>query len=529
MGMAHTQSRALLGLHTPCVHVEVDLANGLPSFTLVGLADTEVKEARERVRAAIVNSGLTFPNNQRITVNLAPADLRKDSGRFDLAIALGILVASGQIPAFDPNQWTFAAELSLSGQLRPVAGALAMALNMANEGASGALVLAGENAAEAARVPKLRVASAQHLLDVVAHFLQSQVTGTTANAPHDSAEQAGWHWPQPPELEVRTLSISLADVRGQDSAKRALAIAAAGGHSVLLVGPPGSGKSMLAQRFISLLPPLSEAEALQSAAIQSLMGGFQAEQWGHRPMVSPHHSASAAALIGGGSPPRPGAITQAHHGILFLDELPEFNRPALEALREPLETGTIHISRASHHAQFPAQFQLIAAMNPCPCGYWGHPLRPCRCTPDQVARYQARISGPLLDRIDLQVEVSAIDPATLLFDPSRTSPDATQSASATLPSVAQTVAARHLALQRQTCLNGELQGDALLAHAGVVGDDATFLHAAANRLYWSSRRIHRVLRVARTIADLAQHEAVTRMHLAEAMQYQRALLNTGTT
>ena len=507
MGLAHVRSRALSGLDAPVVDVEVDLANGLPSFTLVGLADTEVKEARERVRAAIQNSGLNFPNNKRITVNLAPADLPKDSGRFDLAIALGILAASGQVDPQRAAEFTILGELSLSGRLRPVRGALATSLSMARDGDAHALLLPTEGAAEAAWVPQVRVACAQTLLDVVT-ALQTQPR------PEDLANSA-WQWLESAPPQTRHSGPDMADVKGHSAAKRALEIAAAGGHSVLMVGPPGSGKSMLASRFASLMPPLNTEEALESAAILSLMNRFDATAWGQRPLASPHHSASAAALIGGGSPPRPGAITQAHLGALFLDELPEFNRTALEALREPLESGEVHISRAAHHACFPARFQLIAAMNPCPCGHLGHPKKACRCTPDQVLRYQGRLSGPLLDRVDIHIEVPAIDAAALLQDvPGEPS----------APIAARVARADQRARQRQGHSNHLLQGQALLEHLHINAAAQHLSQQAAERWQWSSRRLHRVLRVARSIADLADSDSIDVPHVAEALQYQRALL-----
>ncbi len=383
MGLSLVQSRALRGLEAAKVTVEVHLANGLPSFTLVGLADTEVKEARERVRCAIQNAGLTFPHNQRITVNLAPADLPKDSGRLDLPIALGILAASGQINGENLRHYEFAGELSLSGALQPVRGALAMALALHTGQVATRLVLPPGNAEEAALVPGSEVYRARHLLDVVRQFAPPPVD-PAASPDLATTDDDSWVRVVPQAANSQTRWLDMADVKGQAAAKRALEIAAAGGHSALLVGPPGSGKSMLAQRFAALLPPMSCDEALQTAAIGSLSGRFAMTDWGRRPTCSPHHSASAVALVGGGSPPRPGEISLAHNGVLFLDELPEFPRSALEALREPLETGCITISRAAQRAEFPARFQLIGAMNPCPCGYLGSTAHACRCTPDQI-------------------------------------------------------------------------------------------------------------------------------------------------
>ncbi|MCL1960853.1 MAG: YifB family Mg chelatase-like AAA ATPase [Desulfovibrionaceae bacterium] len=505
MGLSLVQSRALMGLAAPAVTVEVHLTNGLPSFTLVGLAEVEVKEARERVRSALQNSRLEFPHDQRITVNLAPADLPKDSGRFDLPIALGILAASGQIDAAKLAGWEFAGELSLSGELRPVRGALAMSVALHRAGVQTRLALPPGSAEEAALVPGMEVFSARHLLDVAARFLPG-------GAP--PADSPGWSRVPPAEPAGAPPYPDLADVKGQAAARRALEIAAAGGHSLLMAGPPGSGKSMLAQRFAGLLPPMNIEQALESAAIASLGGAFSLGQWGQRPTRAPHHSASAVALVGGGSPPKPGEISLAHEGVLFLDELPEFPRAALEALREPLESGRITISRAAQRAEFPARFQLIAAMNPCPCGYLGARLRPCRCTPDQVARYQAKLSGPLLDRIDLHVEVAALPPDELLAAPP---------GEATAAVRARCAAARERALARQGHPNQALQGQAIDQHARLDSAASQFLLTAAARLGWSARATHRALKVARTIADLAGSEAVSVAHVAEAVQYRRVL------
>ncbi len=505
MSLAVVMSRALDGLQAPPVHVEVQLANGLPSFTLVGLADTEVKEARERVRAALAQSGFSFPHNKRITVNLAPADLPKESGRFDLPIALGILAAAGQLDAQRLAACEFAGELSLAGELRPVRGALALALAARRSDAARTLVLPQASARAAAQVPGLDVRGAATLAEVVASLV-----------PGEAAEPLPVAVPLP--RPVAEPGPDLIDVKGQAGAKRALSIAAAGAHSLLMVGPPGTGKSMLAQRLPGLLPPLPDEEALAGAALRGLTRvAAEAVPFGQRPARAPHHTSSAVALVGGGSPPRPGEISLAHGGVLFLDEVPEFPRAALEALREPLETGRVTISRAARQASFPARFQLVAAMNPCPCGWLGAPAhigKACRCSPEAVARYQGRLSGPLLDRIDLQVEVLAASAAEMLA-----LPDGEPSA----------VVAARVAQARERQLTRQGEPNAMLAPAGIDAhcrlDDsaASFLRGAASRLGWSGRRLHRCLKVARTIADLAAAETIATAHVAEALQLQRVL------
>jgi magnesium chelatase family protein len=516
MRLSLVQSRALLGLQSPPVTVEVHLANGLPSFTLVGLADVEVKEARERVRSALQNAGFEFPSNQRITVNLAPADLPKDSGRFDLPIALGILAASDQIDGSQLSDYEFAGELSLSGALRPIKGALVMGLALYHQPQRRRLVLPPGSAEEAVLVPDVIVYKADHLRAVALKFVKADAQKESVNA----LDNPGWvrlsHNDLPHPTEQHPLD--LADVKGQAGAKRALEIAAAGGHNLLMVGPPGSGKSMLAHRFSGLLSNLNISESLEAAAIASLAGRFELSQWSLRPTRHPHHSASAVALVGGGSPPRPGEISLAHHGVLFLDELPEFPRSALEALREPLESGTVTISRAAMRAEFPARFQLIAAMNPCRCGYAGQTRTSnrhapsCRCTPDQIHRYTSKISGPLLDRIDLHIEVPGQNTQLLIHAKLEETTAAVKS---------RCLIASDLAKRRQGCSNQALNGLLLDEHCTLKPEALSYLHQVASHFGWSNRSTHRVLRVARTIADLANQADIETSHLAEAVQYRR--------
>lgn len=504
MSLAILKSRALAGMEAPEVNVEVHLANGLPAFAIVGLPDTEVKEARHRVQAAIISCGFQMPH-QRITVNLAPADLPKESGRFDLPIALGILAASGQIPTTPLDDYEFAGELSLTGELRAIPGTLAMAFAMRRNSISGskrrAFILPLANAAEAALVEGSSIYPAASLVQVCGHFA---CTDGSAALPRHLAAQAQAVDPYP----------DLSDVKGQVEAKRGLEIAAAGRHNLLLVGPPGAGKSMLALRLGGLLPPMTDDEALESAAVQSLAGCFDAARWMRRPFRAPHHTASGPALVGGGSTPKPGEISLAHGGVLFLDELAEFDRRVLDVLRQPMETGTVTVARAAHHADFPARFQLVAAMNPCPCGYNGHISGKCKCADDTISRYQGRISGPLLDRMDLLIHVNPLTTEEL---------EAAPTADAT-PMVAQRVAqAFNRQLERQGKCNQLLGPRELERLCKLDAPSLARLRDVMKHFQWSARAYHRVQRVARTIADLDGAKDITLKHLNEAVQYRRAL------
>jgi len=498
MSLAILYSRAHDGINAPLVTVEVHITNGLPSLSIVGLPELAVRESKDRVRGAILNSRFEFPA-QRITVNLAPADLPKEGGRFDLPIALGILAASNQVPQQECSSYEFAGELALSGELRAIKGVLPIAL--ATKDANRSLIIPRQNGEEAALVTDITAYTATNLLEICEHLIQGRsLRPATVSKPTQNNDSTP----------------CLSDVRGQAQTKRALEVAAAGGHSMLMIGPPGSGKSMLASRLPGILPTMTEIEALESAAILSISDqGFDFNNWKVRPFRNPHHTASGIALVGGGSSPRPGEISLAHQGVMFLDELPEFDRRVLEVLREPMESGSITISRAARQAEFPARFQLITAMNPCPCGHLGENTgHSCICTSEQVNRYRQRISGPLLDRIDIHVEVPRVPPQQL----QHSTPNSSESSQQVRSRVEE---ARMIQQQRSGTPNAALTSREVEQFCHLDTKPMQLLHRAMEQLGLSARAYHRILKLARTIADLDQQGNINTGHLGEAIGYRR--------